>query len=608
MSDIKLPSEVSGKLDGPPSLSSSLFCFPSPAGEDFPALSPQDVVPRHLQQPNLDDSLLGIAIPEPIARPTVGRLPTDTPTATPRQEIQREFGLAAFGGGAHLPSTVAGFPTPPILKAAHSLRLPSFDLLGIANPHPDRLTQNHDQYFPGIGAGPLSNPADPLHAQSPLLSRARPPTESTVETLPNPSKGIQRSVKQIVHTFTPPDDRGTIDWSALPHVRTAAMDSPARSDPEARSPGIGETSASTAPPSPEPLYPSAEQASGDRPWLRGALEAVIDNVDSEGGTSGSVRILTHALPCPVSAGHVFPTIINAIHDRIPPRSTVWINVLHAVPGRFNLADLPSSPPSTPGPAIGGDDYFATKVFDSAVAVADYQSDGQVLSRPHPVVPPSTVDVSIVERYIPPTSVNEFADMFSSGARSILLDRLVELSHNDGTLVLIYPTLTGGRTFMVEYLGPILDPLLRAMTVVNELSADLGITLGSMSAVDHLLEFDQAKSKLERYLRHLTNHSSTLGKFHSKKAKFELIHASNQEVKLERKVWATEWWIKQEKARVRATVTKYFRLAHKLPTDSEIMPTHLIQEILDGVATKPCAMEPTKGVEVGVFVIRKSQHA
>ncbi|KAJ9643424.1 hypothetical protein H2199_004103 [Coniosporium tulheliwenetii] len=550
MSDIKLPSEVSGKLDGPPSLSSSLFCFPSPAGEDFPALSPQDVVPRHLQQPNLDDSLLGIAIPEPIARPTVGRLPTDTPTATPRQEIQRELGLAAFGGGAHLPSTVAGFPTPPILKAAHSLRLPSFDLLGIANPHPDRLTQNHDQYFPGIGAGPLSNPADPLHAQSPLLSRARPPTESTVETLPNPSKGIQRSVKQIVHTFTPPDDRGTIDWSALPHVRTAAMDSPARSDPEARSPGIGETSASTAPPSPEPLYPSAEQASGDRPWLRGALEAVIDNVDSEGGTSGSVRILTHALPCPVSAGHVFPTIINAIHDRIPPSA------------------LPAPPGGSP--VDGGR-------LDS----------GTVHS---------------------PTSVNEFADMFSSGARSILLDRLVELSHNDGTLVLIYPTLTGGRTFMVEYLGPILDPLLRAMTVVNELSADLGITLGSMSAVDHLLEFDQAKSKLERYLRHLTNHSSTLGKFHSKKAKFELIHASNQEVKLERKVWATEWWIKQEKARVRATVTKYFRLAHKLPTDSEIMPTHLIQEILDGVAMKPCAMEPTKGVEVGVFVIRKSQHA
>lgn len=279
MSGINLPSEASGKPDGPPSLDSSLFCFPSPAGEDFPALSPQDVVPRYLQQPTWHDPLLGIAIPEPIARPTVGRLPTDTPAATPRGEIYRELGLTAFGGGAYLPSTTAAFPTPPIVKAAHSLRLPSFDLLGIANPHPDRFTRNHDQYFPGIGAGPLSNPADPLHAQSPILSRARLPAETAAaETLPNPSKATQRSLQQIVHTFTPPDDRGTIDWSALPHVRTAAMDSPARSDPEARSPGTGEisSSSSTAPPSPEPVYPSAEQASEKKSWLRGALEAVSE--------------------------------------------------------------------------------------------------------------------------------------------------------------------------------------------------------------------------------------------------------------------------------------------------------------------------------------------
>lgn len=277
MSDIDFPSEASGKPDGQSSLNSSLFCYPSPAADELPALSPHDVVPTHSQQPNLHDSLLGIvAIPEPITRPTIERLPAYTPTATPRRELQRELGLTAFGGGAHFPSTIAPFPTPPIVKAAHSLRLPSFDLLGIANPHPDRLTSSHDHYFPGIGAGPLSNPADPLHAQSPLLSRPRPPIESAeVELRPEPSKGGRRSVQQIVHTFTPPDDRGNIDWSALPHVRTAAMDSPARSDPEGQSPGTGEASSNKpSPGSEEPVYPSAEDASAGRPWLRDALQAV----------------------------------------------------------------------------------------------------------------------------------------------------------------------------------------------------------------------------------------------------------------------------------------------------------------------------------------------
>ena len=64
----------------------------------------------------------------------------------------------------------------------------------------------------------------------------------------------------------------------------------------------------------------------------------------------------------------------------------WINVFHAIPGKFNLQDLPRSPPSTPGPAIGGEDYFTEKVFDSAVSIADYQQDLSELPRsPCPVV-------------------------------------------------------------------------------------------------------------------------------------------------------------------------------------------------------------------------------
>lgn len=321
-------------------------------------------------------------------------------------------------------------------------------------------------------------------------------------------------------------------------------------------------------------------------------------------------MLSHALPSPSSNGHAFPAIINAIHAEIPPRSTVWINVFHALPGRFNLADMPTSPPSTPGPAVGGDDYFTSMVFDSAVRVDDYQGDAlrPLPPSPRPVVPPSTINLAIVERYIPPTNAREFLEMYSTTGRSPLGDRLVELSPDEGTLIFIYPTRTGGRTFMNEILGPILEPMLRSLVIINGLSADLGATLGTMGAVEQLPEFEEAKAQLENYCSRLSRNDSTLQAFRGRSARYSVVHASKEEVALERKVWAEDWWIKQEKPRVRAVVAKYFRLANRLPADAEVMPVELIQKILDGVAGRayPPGTEPSRGVEVGVFAVRKSR--
>ncbi|KAK3070637.1 hypothetical protein LTS18_015049, partial [Coniosporium uncinatum] len=221
------------------------------------------------------------------------------------------------------------------------------------------------------------------------------------------------------------------------------------------------------------------------------------NLDLDAGDSHYVRILSHALPLPSATGHCFPAVVNSIHEEIAPKPTV-IQLFHAVPGRLTLSDIPASPPTTPGPAIGGDDYFTSKQFDSAVPVTDYQADTLVLPPgTKPAVPPSSVNVSVVERYIPPTSPNEFAGMFSITRRSLLRDRLVELSPDNGTLMLVYPTRTGGRTFMDEYLGPILDPLLRSMVVIHGLSANLSSTLGPMKAVDEMLEYDKMQMKLEQ---------------------------------------------------------------------------------------------------------------
>jgi hypothetical protein len=305
-------------------------------------------------------------------------------------------------------------------------------------------------------------------------------------------------------------------------------------------------------------------------------------------------------------GHIFGRIISHLHESTTA-STAWINVFHAVPGRFTLSDLPKSPPSTPGPAVGGDEYFTSKVFDSAVAIPDYQLDSKLLPpSPRPVVPPGSVHISIVERYIPPTNTNEYGEMFMLKGRSLLHDRLVELSPNNGMLVFIYPTRTGAKTFMRDYLGPIIDPLLRSLTVVNELPSELCSSLGRMSSVAYLDEYDSLRSQFERFCTNLGENSSR-----DKKAVYTVIHASKEEAPLERSVWANDWWIKQEKPRIRETVSKYFRQMKKLP-ESEMTGTHLIQEVLDGVANRK--MESSyegssspgpKGVEVGVFIVTKT---
>ena len=341
------------------------------------------------------------------------------------------------------------------------------------------------------------------------------------------------------------------------------------------------------------------------------LTFTVGNLQSPQLLNNPLRVLSHALPSPSATGHIFPSVISAIHNLSPSSPTVWINVFHAIPGRFNLADLPTSPPSTPGPAIGGDDYFTQKIFDSAVPISDYQEDLSSLPRsPRPIVPPSSINISIVERYIPPTSSNEYADMFNTNGPSVLVDRLVELSPHGGSLIFIYPTKTGAQTFMREYLGPILDPLLRSMCVVHGLSSDLSRSLGTMSAIERLLEHEQLEHQITRLCATLTQRSTSMHRLHGRRAHFSLAYATKKEVPLARECWARDWWTKQEKPRVRDTVTRYAQEAQKKSSNEHMerpaTPAELIQHLLDGVMKKAYASgaEPEKGVEVSVFVIKR----
>jgi len=144
----------------------------------------------------------------------------------------------------------------------------------------------------------------------------------------------------------------------------------------------------------------------------------VDNIRSAAIPNNPLRVLSHALPVPSDSGHIYNTILERIGANTPCNPPTWINVFHAIPGKFNLPDIPTSPPSTPG-MQSGDDYFTQKIFSSAVPISDYQDDPSALPRsPRPVVPPSTVNLAVVERYIPPSSSNEFKNLFSPSGPSV----------------------------------------------------------------------------------------------------------------------------------------------------------------------------------------------
>ncbi|KAH7082630.1 hypothetical protein BKA63DRAFT_135792 [Paraphoma chrysanthemicola] len=576
--------------------------IPATPDEDAHPPCPGSVVPRGLADAaaiNDLPSLLDASLPQP--------QPFPLPSAeTPFREDQPQFDLNFAGV---LPPTNVSLPTSTVVKTAHNLRLPSFDVLGIAAPHPDRfpLTPTHSFSSTALGAGPLSKPEDPLHALSPPLDHCQP-ADTATHPFDSYPKAARAQVERIVPTYTPPSEPGTISWGALMSVRPAGLGSPPSSDP-GRSPGLDLPASTTTPGQAPIIVPTTvdySDAGRMAIWVEEAKNIII--TESSCLDLNSVKVLSHALPCPSLTGHLFGQLIATIHDRTAT-NTAWINVFHALPGRYTLSDLPKSPPSTPGPAVGGDEYFTSKVFDSAVAIPDYQLDSKLLPpSPRPIVPPGSINISVVERYIPPTNMNEYAEMFTLRGRSLLYDRLVELSSDNGILFFIYPTRTGAKTFMQHYLGPIIEPLLRTVTVVHDLHSELGRSLGQMVAVNYLDEFEQLEAHVKSFCTKVgDNGNGQLGNVGGRST-YEVIHSAKEEMVLNRSVWADDWWIKQEKPRIRDAVTKYFRKSKKLPT-GEMTGPHLIQEVLEGVSTREYQDgSPTKGVEVGVFIVKKTRRA
>ena len=369
--------------------------------------------------------------------------------------------------------------------------------------------------------------------------------------------------------------------------------------------------------------------------------SLISNSVSRVSNRPQVSILTHALPLPLESGYCYPLIISHIHNELAPQNITALSHCYAVSGDIEVSSLITPPAITPTTPNQGGDYFTMKVYDSAVSVPDYQrhtpgppSPFHIASRtafpasitPRPAVPPGSIQISVTERYIPPTTSAEFTDLFTpSSGRSLLSDRLVELSADSGVLVFIYLTRAGAETFRKEYLGTVLDPLLRSMMVRKELTHTVCQSVGTMDAINDMLPFPELRTRMEAYCAQISARGATPSSISHTPALYTLLHSSTAEVKL-----GSSWsdlWVKQEKARVTELFESYLReFPHRARSASSQTNVPMesrermredsgsqgggsmsyILEVLDGVkkGAQRNARAHQHGVEVGVFVVKK----
>ena len=228
---------------------------PATPDQDTPVFYPGSATPRAPADVStaLHSSLLDASLPQPYPLSSAP-LTLPSPAALDHRvdhylnhHLDRHLDLSF--ATTFLPTDLS-LPSPHITRLPHNLRLPSFDVLGIAAPHPDRIPLTSNLPFSPFGAGPISKPEDPLHALSPPLElerRADPPTKTLVSS----PKAALTPFAHRVPTFTPPAESGTFTWGSLVNTRHVDLGSPPNSDPGV-SPNLSLT-ASVATPGQAPI-------------------------------------------------------------------------------------------------------------------------------------------------------------------------------------------------------------------------------------------------------------------------------------------------------------------------------------------------------------------
>lgn len=346
-------------------------------------------------------------------------------------------------------------------------------------------------------------------------------------------------------------------------------------------------------------------------------------------SSESVRQSQPQLDMNTGVTSALPGVTSIIQAKCGSARQLFIHISHVIDPQIPLSRLPSTPPIHSGSAFNspfneGSDggYFSPSIFNSIVfapGTMSSQAASGTPSRPYPpqlitptlILPPDSLHLTLVERYIPPPSMNEDEAMFHP-TKSLLHDRILELSPDGGSLLLIYPTKTGAKQFINEYLNPIMEPLLRRLMVLYALRDDLLWQISKMQAIDGMQDF----SGLKRRLQHIC-HSLTTGHgdpnappapagelTYRPPIPTDLVFAEKVEVQLNDYSWR-EWWTAQEGARIRDVVKKHVEnhpvsraRAKEMEMDLKDfwqgygVPGDLAREVLDGV--KAVTGRPTGG--------------
>ncbi|TQB70180.1 hypothetical protein MPDQ_000783 [Monascus purpureus] len=358
------------------------------------------------------------------------------------------------------------------------------------------------------------------------------------------------------------------------------------------------------------------------PWLEKCIEAAVSSLPTAPARLDAVKMVTQMLPYPRDSdsttklpfgNSIFCLLVQAMQDHTVGKLS-YINITHAVPDHFTLSNLPASPSNSPRPQLaGGDGYFASpQVFSNAAVVSSYHdfrgpiSNARTPHAPSPIVPPQSVQTAVLERYIPPSSLDEHRDFFTAGRPSHLIDRLFELSPDGGSLLLVYPTRNGVSTFQDQYLAPVIDPLIRQLVVVNGMSADLGQLLGSYSFAMGMDDMYGLQVNLQELCHALSTPES----------RFTLAAAESGNISLDRNLWG-EWYIHQEKKRFKDVLSLNPNDGRRSPagntrrmfgTEPGMTSSMILTSILEGLRKRPYSTNyrPPGPIEVGVFVIRRSK--
>ena len=326
-----------------------------------------------------------------------------------------------------------------------------------------------------------------------------------------------------------------------------------------------------------------------------------------------MHVIAQVLPQPAidttRSKPAFEEVLEAIQAQRNSNDLSYVTITHAVPPKFEMKDLPTSPPATPNLSQGRDDYFGQTVFTNAATVSTYHGHKSLLNNhappsPNTIVAPASIQVCVLERYIPPTSAQEYGDFFDSRSHSILVDRLAELSANGGRLLLIYPTRRGAETFMTRYLNPVMEPFLREFIFLNNLYFQLGTTLGRMAAVSSMLEFEDMESRIRSLCRAISRKASLRG---GPASNFSLVHSERGEATVVAKTWK-EWYVQQELPRIKENMVEYQARGGRMPMEvnhRELTTGVLARMVADGISNSDRESGHVP-IELGMFVIERTR--